>query len=155
MQEETIDSILYTDNNLLQSVLDEVITAHKLTDNKDINIDVQYMSAIKRNDIDYLSKLLVAFPNLIKSVDISAKNGLHVAIIENHHDLVQLLLQYNFPINASDDMGQTALHVCKNALIMELLCRCNPSIDMQDSNGFTALHIGTTLLIYFVTHIIF
>ncbi len=143
--EESIGNILYADNNLFQSVLNEVITVHNFIDNKDVHIDVQYISAIKRNDIEYLSKLLVAFPNLVKSVDITAKNGLHIAVIENHFDVVEFLLHFHFPINACDDIGKTALHFCNNYLIMELLCQFNPSIDCPDSFGFTPLHIGTQL----------
>ena len=145
MSEEDINSILYADDNLFQSVLNEVITVHNFIDNKDVNIDIQYMNAIKRNDIEYLSKLLVAFPNLVKSVDITAKNGLHIAIIENYFDMVEFLLQFNFPINAYDDMGKTALHFCNNHLIMELLFHFNPCIDSQDSFGFTPLHTGILL----------
>ena len=150
--DENIDTILYTDNTILNSVLNEVIASNNFTDNKDMTIDIQYLIAIKHNDIEYLLKLLKAFPNLMKSVDITAKNGLHIAVIENHYDLVELLLKFNFPINGYDDTGKTALHFCNDPLIMELLLRFNPSIDLQDSHGFTPLHIGIHLLSFLIRY---
>jgi len=77
--------------------------------------------------------------------DVSAKmhdgrTPLHLAVQNNHEDVVRVLLDHRVDVNAKSSSGIVPLHYVKNTNIAQLLLDAQAQVNVQDQNGWTPLH---------------
>jgi len=87
---------------------------------------------------------------LTKKIDINNQditNGLtalHIIIIKNKIDIVQILINYGANINIPDYYGNTATHYAiseENIEILNILLKYNPNLNLSNIDGNTPLHL--------------
>ena len=93
-----------------------------------------FLSAIKRNDIQYVKdQLLYKNPYLVFEYDNQFQSGLIWAVRRNLLEMTQLLLQNNARVDWQDELGRTALYFAvKNQNLKIVKCllmhKANPAI---------------------------
>ena len=87
--------------------------------------------------------------SLGEKIDCQDKDGktvLHRAVVlENHKDVVELLLYAGINVDLQDSRGFTALHLAvleEKIEIVELLLKCKAKIDLKDNIERTALRLA-------------
>ncbi|KAM6578727.1 hypothetical protein CsatB_030564 [Cannabis sativa] len=103
--------------------------------------------AAKQGDLDVLTVLMEAYPELAMTVDISNTTALHTAATQGHTEIVNLLLETGSSLaTIARSNGKTALHsAARNGhldVVKELL-RAEPGLATRtDKKGQTALHMA-------------
>ena len=93
-----------------------------------------FISAIKRNDIQYVKEqILYKNPYLVFEFDYQKQSGLIWAVRRNMIEMTHLLLQNNARVDWQDELGRTALYFAvqnKNLKIVKylLMYKANPGI---------------------------
>ena len=64
---------------------------------------------------------------------------LHKAAYAGHISLITYLKSLNFDFNVKDDLGQTALYVCKDLNTVKCIVECGGDINQVDDRGVTAI----------------
>lgn len=64
---------------------------------------------------------------------------LHKAVAAGHIDLIRHLHSLGFNFDAQDDLGQTALFVCKDLCTIKCLVECGADVSIKDDRGETAI----------------
>ncbi|KAF5491319.1 Ankyrin-3 [Colletotrichum fructicola] len=88
-------------------------------------------------------------PNGPADVDLQDTDGwtaLHAAIIGEHSDIAELLLEREANVYLMDSDGQTALHLASergNVSVVKLLLEREVLVDLKDNDGQTALHLAS------------
>ena len=72
-------------------------------------------SAIKAGDAETATRLLDEDPALLDALDENGWTPLHVAVLSNRPDMVQLLVQKGIDPNVADANGETPLAVLENS----------------------------------------
>lgn len=88
--------------------------------------------------------------------DLNARGGdadgtaLDEAIIQNHPDVVRLLLLSGADVNAGDRWGQTGLHYLAlvppaASVMLPLLVSAQANVDAQDARGWAPIHVAASV----------
>ncbi|KAF0991762.1 hypothetical protein HZS_1189, partial [Henneguya salminicola] len=84
--------------------------------------------------------------NLQNTWDLHENRPIHLAVMQNHHDMVQLLISFTAPVESKNDIGMTPLLIAASkghiSIMKTLIEFSSPlALDEDDSNN-TALHLG-------------
>lgn len=79
-----------------------------------------------------------------KKIDYHGVTALHIAVAHNDVEKVKLLIQYGADINATNEKGQTPLHVATNQVIIDLLIANGAKINFKDKLDQTPLHFAAS-----------
>ena len=82
-----------------------------------------------------------------KDINMFAETPLHFASLTGSEEMTKMLIQEGAPINAVNQIGQTALHVAvvhthRPTPIVKLLVQNGADVDLKDSYGDSALHLA-------------
>lgn len=64
---------------------------------------------------------------------------LHKAAAAGNSELISHLNSLNFDFNIQDDLGQTALFVCKDLQTIKCIVECGANINIKDDRDVTAI----------------
>jgi len=126
-----LDVALTLDNNEVRQAIYEKVNKTNVM-----------LEAIK-NDKPVMLKYL-----LEQGADVNATNGhtpLHIAVEYENLDMVQLLLNKNANINATNKDGDTPLHIAvenENLDMIPLLLEKGANVNAENKDGYTPLHIA-------------
>lgn len=94
------------------------------------------VGAISSGSIECVQMLVKHGVSLEDCGDIPA---LHIAVRNNHIDIVEYLVRKGLPIDCRDVFGCTALFTARTSMMVEKLLTLGANVDITDSNGITAL----------------
>ncbi|EAY20292.1 hypothetical protein TVAG_192680 [Trichomonas vaginalis G3] len=116
-----------------------------------------YFDQTKKVNKCFINSIRFFIPSLCKyflsdgaNINEKDKDGytsLHIAVLNNYKEIVELLISHGANINETDNMGKTALHYAAAKFCgketAELLISHGANINEKDNDGYTALHIAT------------
>ena len=107
---------------------------------------------VQRGNLEEVETVLNGAPHYVTTRDSEYRTLLHVAVMNNHVQIVVFLLTKHPNVNAQDDYGKTPLHYAADKDIdfetanslrqMQLLIDNGANINSQDNDGDTPLHIA-------------
>jgi ankyrin repeat protein len=107
------------------------------------NHDTPLHSAAEQGDLAKVLALLTNNPNLVLSTGEYGMTPLHLAAMNGHKDVAELLLDNRAEVNAKNISDYTPLHfaaLAGNKIIVELLLAHGADVNSKDNNGDTPLH---------------
>ena len=105
---------------------------------------LRLVEAIYMHDIRELERIIIASPNIVHIKNYNKDSCLHIAVVNNNSDAIELLIAYGANINALNKMNQTPLHyaaLLRNVNIYMLLMRYDANVSKPDLNGYAAKDI--------------
>lgn len=94
---------------------------------------------IEEENIEELKGLLTAYPRVVRVVNSEGETALHLACAKSHRTMIELMIEFNFPLDAVDAHGRSPLHHCHEASIIQLLCEEGADPNLADVGGLTPL----------------
>ncbi|RDD41198.1 Transient receptor potential cation channel subfamily A member 1 [Trichoplax sp. H2] len=94
-----------------------------------------------------LKLLAAAAPSIINTGNLEGRNPLHLAVINNHYEVVQFLIKMGIDLDSSDENGRVALSYAASqglCAIMEIILENDAEIDSCDKEGNTPLHLASS-----------
>lgn len=96
--------------------------------------------------------MLRRFPTGINlQTEKEGRTALHIAVSENHMDVVRALLDARANPDIQDKLGLTALHIAvmsEFADAVKLLLVRNAAVHIRSMEGYTAAHLGTSHMVF-------
>ena len=121
-------------------------------ENLENNDDV--ISALSGGNLDEVKALFksgrMQIENLNQQLDSKGNTALHIAADYNHPEIIKYLLDQGASINATNNAGQTTLHLAaknfdpkgESSALQELLRNRDANVNAQDNEGNTPLHLA-------------
>ncbi|MFZ5953133.1 MAG: ankyrin repeat domain-containing protein, partial [Candidatus Rifleibacteriota bacterium] len=104
----------------------------------------KFWQAIKENDVTDFKKMIELQPDLVKLKEISlGECPLHLAVLQENHEMIELLLQKEAEPDCTNDYNRTPLHYAAmkgNLKIVKQLNEAGANIHAVDARGSTPLH---------------
>ena len=99
--------------------------------------------AAAAGDLEKVKALLKENPADVNARDsLNGATPLVVAVINNHKDMVELLLANNADVNAKTFFGMTPLHYVENEDVAELLLVNKADVNAKDKGGENTFACG-------------
>ncbi len=73
-----------------------------------------------------------------QAVDSYGDSAVHLAVLEESHDILHLLIQNGFPVNLRNEEGKTPLHFCAEYNLLnlaEMILNAGGDLSIQDNYG--------------------
>ena len=103
----------------------------------------ELITSIYLNDIKNIKEALENGADVYFQDEQSGMSPLHVAILQNNRDIVELLLEKGADVNLQNNSGDTPLHFAiagENVELCNLLLNAGADVNLQNENGKTPLH---------------
>ncbi|KLL02642.1 MAG: tankyrase protein, partial [Mycoplasmataceae bacterium RV_VA103A] len=101
------------------------------------------IESVNQGDIDSLTKILTARPEIINHKDEDNNSLLHYAVIKDKKEIVKLLLEKGINIESRDYFASTPLHITArnaNLELAKLLVESGANVKVIDKFNNTVLH---------------
>merc|ERR1711879_402704 len=108
-----------------------------------IRMDEDMKQAVRQGDTHAVKLLFDSKKLAVDARDPDEKTALHWAVIRNHPDLVELLLERRAQIDLGSETGDSAMHYAAregHAEITALLLKHGANVNITNANGWTPLH---------------
>lgn len=117
-------------------------------------------TSIKSNEMGFLTAVQLGMKEAVQSfiarskvddetdlnmVDLDRHSGLHIAVREDHLEILEMLIEAGADVNTQDRLERTPLHWCQmyyNYPAAESLLEANARVDLKDHFGDTLLELS-------------
>ena len=117
-------------------------------------------TSIKSNEMGFLTAVQLGMKDAVHSfvarskvddetdlnlVDLDRHSGLHIAVREDHLEILEMLIEAGVDVDTQDRLERTALHWCQlyyNYPAAESLLEANARVDLKDHFGDTSLDLS-------------
>ncbi|CAD8080877.1 unnamed protein product [Paramecium sonneborni] len=148
---ETITQLKFSDEQLENKLLNNLkqhIVVRKLD-----QMESDYLTAIKNNDLSSLKLMLISDDTLVKIKDFIGQTGLHLAAKRNYYDICQELLNQNIDVFAIDYVNLMQKQGKQNGQVIsrevQLFQGCQVNID---GRGLTKQEEKYSIMKYFIIY---
>jgi ankyrin repeat protein len=151
--EHTNEAMLLLKNGAVESAL-QIVTTNTKTPKDDeeeeeenMEEDTAFFQACRSGNAVVVQEMIALGVNVNFSLPSSGDRALHVAVMYEAEDVIDLLLAHEkIEMNAKNLMGQTCLFGCSNAAIVDNLLKSGIDANAVDVDGETALSIAVALV---------
>ncbi|KAM9409372.1 uveal autoantigen with coiled-coil domains and ankyrin repeats protein isoform 2-T2 [Pholidichthys leucotaenia] len=105
--------------------------------------DDRLMKAVERNEVEKVSAVLNKKGIIPMKLDVEGRSAFHLSATRGHLDCLNLILEHNVDVTASDATGKNALHLASrngHSQCVQKLLQHNCPVGNVDLQGKTALH---------------
>ncbi|XP_041370018.1 E3 ubiquitin-protein ligase MIB2-like isoform X2 [Gigantopelta aegis] len=103
----------------------------------------EFLEATKESDVEKVKKVLERFPKLVTARPDNGITCLHIAANDGKLEIVKLLVEKGFDVNAKDLSGNTALLKAlkkKHIDVSRFLIETGTDLEISNDNGQSAMH---------------